>query len=262
MAKQQTLEAANISYEEMKSSILKIERRITDLNEFDPNSVNKRNDPKIRVLKDKLDKLLVSIFGINTVEYDRYCRSIIHLDTASSNFMQETPIEEVRDGLCYGIERAREQLVAIKSGFIEELEDAGQTNAGKTLKAYEGLELNTVIERASGQLFRDGYYANAIEDSVKALNAFVRLNSGVEDKDGVSLMEYVFNPSHPILKFNDLVDSFDKDEQRGFMMMLCGAVTGLRNPRAHKIIIDNPEMALEFIAYISMLASLVDKAKK
>ena len=46
------------------------------------------------------------------------------------------------------------------------------------------------------------------------------------------------------------------------MMMFSGAVTGLRNPRAHKIINDDPEKALEFVAFISLLAKLADKATK
>jgi hypothetical protein len=64
------------------------------------------------------------------------------------------------------------------------------------------------------------------------------------------------------LKFNSLSDQPDHDEQKGFMMMFSGAVAGLRNPRAHKIIEDDPEMALEFIAFVSLLAKLADKAKK
>ena len=46
------------------------------------------------------------------------------------------------------------------------------------------------------------------------------------------------------------------------MMMLSGAVAGLRNPRAHRLIKDDAERALEFIAYISLLAKLVDEAQK
>lgn len=46
------------------------------------------------------------------------------------------------------------------------------------------------------------------------------------------------------------------------MQLFCGAVTGLRNPRAHKIINDNAEEAVEFLAFISLLAKLLDKAKK
>ena len=41
-------------------------------------------------------------------------------------------------------------------------------------------------------------YANAIEDAVKALNSLVRLNSGVDDRDGTSLMEFVFSPKNPV----------------------------------------------------------------
>lgn len=94
------------------------------------------------------------------------------------------------------------------------------------------------------------------------MNALVRLNSGVDDKDGSQLMEYVFNPKTPLLKFNSLADQSDADEQRGFMMLFSGAVAGLRNPRAHKIIKDDPEKALEFIAFISLLAKLADGARR
>jgi hypothetical protein len=59
-----------------------------------------------------------------------------------------------------------------------------------------------------------------------------------------------------------LKDQTDQDEQQGFMMMFTGAVAGLRNPRAHRFIKDDPERALEFIAFVSLLAKLVDGAKK
>lgn len=176
--------------------------------------------------------------------------------------MHRTPIHEVHEGLRRGIATAKANLEAIKKGFLEELGDAGLTSSGKTLKAYEGLELHPEIERAVGNLYRDGHYANAVEDATKALNALVRMRSGVEDKDGSVLMETVFSPKSPVLKFNKLTDQSDVDEQKGFMMMFSGTVTGLRNPRAHKIIKDDPEMALEFIAFVSLLAKLVDKSSK
>jgi len=261
-SKPSELKEAKLSLKQMELAIPKIERRISDLESFDVNSVNERSDPRIDALEKELDALLVSIYGVGTVEYERYRWSTTRLDTASINVMYETPINEIREGLRQGIATAKTILESIKKGFLEELTDAGQTTIGKTLKAYEGLELHPDIERAAGQLFRDGHYANAVEDAVKALNALVRLNSGVDDKDGTALMEYVFSPKNPVLKFNDLSDSLDIDEQKGFMMMFCGAVAGLRNPRAHKLIKDDPEMAIEFIAFISLLAKFADNARK
>jgi uncharacterized protein (TIGR02391 family) len=253
---------ANLSFQQMESAIPKIERRIADLDNFDVNSVNDRSDARIDALEKSLDALLVSIFGASTVEYQRYQWGVTRLDIASINLMHRTPIEEVREGLKSGIATAKAHLESIKKLFLEELGDAGLTSSGKTLKAYEGLELHPAIERATGQLYRDGHYANAIEDGVKALNNLIRMNSGIEDKDGTALMEFVFSPKTPILKFNNLSDTSEVDEQKGFMMMFSGAVSGLRNPRAHKIIKDDPEMALEFIAFISLLAKLADKSFK
>lgn len=260
--KQPELRQASLSLSEMETAIPKIDRRVVDLDAFDVDSVNDRSDPRIDALEKQLDALLVSIFGADTVEYKRYHWDVTRLDRASVNMMHRTPIHEVHDGLRSGIATAKANLEAIKRGFMEELEDAGHTSTGKTLKAYDGLELHQAIERAAGQLFRDGHYANAVEDAVKALNTLVKLNSGVEDKDGSMLMEYVFSPKNPILKFNNLSDESDINEQKGFMMMLSGAVTGIRNPRAHKIIKDDPEKAMEFIAFISLLAKLVDQSKK
>jgi uncharacterized protein (TIGR02391 family) len=260
--KQPERREANLTAAQMQAAIPMIDRRLADLEAFAPASVNERSDPRIKALSSKLDDLLVSTFGADTVEYHRYHRSVMNLDTASYNYLHPTPIGDVREGLQKGKDTSKAQLEAIKSGFLEKLEDAGPTVPGRSLKAYEGFDLHPDIEHAAGQLFRDGHYANAIVEAVKALNARVRLRSGVDDRDGPALMEHVFSPNNPILKFNPLADQSDRDEQKGFMMMFSGAVAGLRNPRAHKIMEDDPEEALEFIAFISLLAKLADKAKK
>ncbi len=130
------------------------------------------------------------------------------------------------------------------------------------MRAYEGLDLHPDIARAASELYRDGHYSNAIEDAVKALNSLVKLRSGHDERDGTQLMEFVFSVNNPILQFNELHDQSDKDEQKGFMLLFSGAVAGLRNPRAHRLIQDDAERALEFIAFVSLLAKLLDGAKK
>jgi uncharacterized protein (TIGR02391 family) len=154
------------------------------------------------------------------------------------------------------------QAIASLQEKLAEIEEPPADNPNaEALRAYEGLDLHPAIVHAASDLYRDGHYANAIEDSVKALNNLVRLRSG-HDADGTTLMETVFSPKKPILRFNGLNDESDFNEQKGFMMMFSGAVAGLRNPRAHRLIKDDPERALEFIAFVSLLAKLLDGAKK
>jgi uncharacterized protein (TIGR02391 family) len=141
--------------------------------------------------------------------------------------------------------------------LTEKLTDADDDRADGVLRAYQGLDLHPEIARAASKLYQEGHYSTAVEHAVKALNGLVRLRSKLE-LDGTKLMQQAFSLTKPILKFNALANDSDRDEQQGFMMMFCGAVAGLRNPRAHGFIHDDPERALEFIAYVSLLAKLLD----
>jgi hypothetical protein len=46
---------------------------------------------------------------------------------------------------------------------------------------------------------------------------------------------------------------------KGVMMLFSGAMAGFRNPRAHGFIEEDPERALEFIAFVSLLAKLIKR---
>ena len=255
-----------LSPAELRTAIARFHRRIDELTTFDPDKVGQqRSDPKVIALSAAIDEALSIAFGYRTPAYKRYW-SAIALDTAPNNYAHPVSREEIVSGLHKGKDRALVLLNQAVSSLEERLAEFGEnpdeTSAqAKILRAYEGLDLHPEIARTADKLYHDGHYANAIEDAVKALNGLVRLRSGVE-ADGTSLMETVFSPKNPILRFNDGKDQSDQDEQKGFMMMFSGAVAGLRNPRAHRLIKDDPERALEFIAFVSLLAKLLDGAKK
>jgi uncharacterized protein (TIGR02391 family) len=177
-----------------------------------------------------------------------------HCGTYESPEFREQNVDEGEVGPVY-----RNPVIATAIIDAWLVSEGSQTD--RVVRAYRDLDLHPVIEEAASNLYLDGHYANAIEDAVKALNNLVRLRSG-KLLDGSDLMKTVFSPKNPILGFNDLADQSDRDEQEGFMMMFAGAVAGLRNPRAHKLIQDDPERALEFIAFVSLLAKLLDGAKK
>lgn len=249
---------AQISFESMKMAIPKINRRIAELKSLNVQTLQSGSDPQLMALTQKIDALLIDLFGNNTHEYFKY-HPYAELRVMSLLIGGED-IGKTRRWAQEHIERAATMLETIKESFAESLEDAGISGTSvKAIKAYEGLELHPTIASAVSPLFRDGHYANAIEDAVKSLNDIVRIKTRIDD-DGVSLMNRTFSPKKPVLQFNPLSDECDRNEQKGFMEWFTGTVTGLRNPRAHKIIKDDPEMALEFIAFISLLAKLVDKA--
>lgn len=111
-------------------------------------------------------------------------------------------------------------------------------------------------------LYRDGHYRQAVLDAAIALENYVRERSREHSLSGTKLMSTVFSANKPILRFNDLVDQTDRDEQEGLMHLFMGAALALRNSRAHSLFDDSPEEALDYVAFLSMLALRLDAAER
>jgi len=250
----------------MSAGVAKLEKRLNEVKALNTAEISDSQDPRILALNASVKLALQEVFGGDTSEYFTFAPAsgLYEFKWSDSKNDSYTGVSrtDVRAGVERGFNRAKALLAQAISLLKEKILDLDENDAGSVLKAYEGLELHPEIDRAASGLYRDGHYPNAILDAVKSLNGLVRLRSGRDDLDGTNLMETVFSPNKPILKFNDMADQSDRDEQKGFMMMFSGAVAGLRNPRAHKFIKDDAERALEFIAFVSLLAKLLDEAKK
>jgi uncharacterized protein (TIGR02391 family) len=250
---------ANLSPQQMKAAIPKLERRIAELKAIDVSTIRERGEPRFDALEQKIDDTLIEVFGNDSIEYRR--SRIGSLDTASIS-MYETPLGEVIDGYKRGIDQAISNLQTVIDLFSEKLQDLGETPEGRAAHAFGELDLHPEIERAVGRLFRDGHYANAVEDACKVLDGLVKIRSGRSELGGTELMQTVFSPKAPILRFNDLQTETGRSEQQGMMFLYSGAMLALRNPRAHELIQDDPEQALEYIGFLSLLAKLLDRTER
>lgn len=119
------------------------------------------------------------------------------------------------------------------------------------------------ISSISKQKIIDGYYADAVESAMKAVNARVKricLLHRNEEKDGVKLMQYVFSVNNPLLKFEDINTESGQNVQTGYMQMFAGAIQGLRNPKAHDNLYITKESAMKQIVFASLLMDKIDEA--
>lgn len=251
--------AANLNAEQMRSAIPKLERRIRELEEFDPNSIRQRSDPRLEALENKLTDTVSDVFGHETLEFNRFRpRS---LDMAGYNMMYETPLHEVVSSVQESKEREILNLRTVIELFHEKLADGGESPASKARRSFGDLELHPEVARACSQLFNDGHYAEAVENACKVLDMLVKMRSMRMDPSGTELMQLVFSPKTPILKFNEQQNDSEKSEQQGMMFLFAGAMLAIRNPRAHGLVQDHPENAVEYISFISMLAKSLDRAR-
>ena len=121
------------------------------------------------------------------------------------------------------------------------------------------------IAEVSKKLFLDGSYANAacdafieINDRVKRL--FQVVKPGEKIPDGDSAMKTVFSANTPLIEFCDRSADSGVNTQKGFMEMLAGAMSALRNPKAHANIPIEQEDAMRRLIFASMLIYKIDEA--
>jgi len=233
---------ATIETDRIPWAIKKLQRRLSELERLQQQPEEWLTDGASTLLSSNINAAIDEVFGQDTADAADFS---VNWTFFSANRMNPTQQDRLA-AFSKGLVRASNGIRSAIERLEERQRDANEDGSSTILRAYEGLELHPEIARAASDLYRDGHYSNAIRDAVIALNDLVRLRSG-ESKDGANLMEFVFNPNNPVLKFNALADESDRNEQLGFMKMLAGAVAGLRNPRAHSLIEDDAERALEFI---------------
>ncbi|MGB8218314.1 MAG: TIGR02391 family protein [Candidatus Methanoperedens sp.] len=123
--------------------------------------------------------------------------------------------------------------------------------------------LHPKICEVSKSLYESGHYTQAILEAFKAVNNFVKERAENNDVDGKTLMSACFNTKNPILKLNSLNTTTEMDEQEGFMHLFMGGMQGIRNPLAHKIIVESdPIKAFEYLSFASLLIRKAEGANK
>jgi hypothetical protein len=167
-------QAADLTPEEMTQGISKLEKRVSELKALDIERFESERDPSLLALQTSIESTLEMIFGAGTTDYNRYIRAAkldltVYTLSARRGY-DPNPPSKIRKGIEDGRDRAIALLEQAARSLADTLEDSGETETGRALRAYEGLDLHPEIERAAGELYRGGHYANAIEDSVKALN--------------------------------------------------------------------------------------------
>jgi len=112
------------------------------------------------------------------------------------------------------------------------------------------------IIRVAKNKFEDGYYADAVESAFKEINKRVKeivKNKTGEELDGANLMNKALSEKNPIVVLDDLSSETGRNIQKGYMQIFAGAMTGIRNPKAHENIIISRERAIHFIFLASLL---------
>ena len=122
---------------------------------------------------------------------------------------------------------------------------------------------NSGLVSCTRQLFADGHYSMAVLKAFLYVENLVQDLSGLPDKDGADLMKTVFSVKDPVVRLNAFRNKSDRSQQLGYMEIFAGAMTGIRNPRAHEHDwYDDPDEALELLVFANHLIRMISRADR
>lgn len=135
---------------------------------------------------------------------------------------------------------------------------------------FRNIPLHPKIRQVSESLFIKNEYVNSVFEATKTFIEAVKIKAGHpkdpksgKELDGFILMEHVFQPKKPILKFNSLSTREERDEQSGLRLLSEGVVSAFRNPKGHTPATGinlTPYEALEQLSTISYLMRRLDRS--
>jgi uncharacterized protein (TIGR02391 family) len=126
--------------------------------------------------------------------------------------------------------------------------------ASEPASVFKRLVVEPEIQSVSSDLFASGHYNLAVAESFKAVDKFVGERVPHLTQTGTTLMDQVFSPSSPQLRWSAMNTQSQVDEQRGYHRLYSGAMLGIRNPTTHEFgWVEEPELALELVVFAQHL---------
>ena len=121
--------AAALSIEQMRRGIVTFERRVSDLEKFDPNTASSE---QVAALEKAIDEAIVRVFGERTTDYDRY-RPTALLDMGPISIAGPfgSPPRDTRKYLAEGKLHAIATLNQAITALRERIEEAAPLSSGQ-----------------------------------------------------------------------------------------------------------------------------------
>jgi uncharacterized protein (TIGR02391 family) len=149
----------------------------------------------------------------------------------------------------------------IKISPIEVLFSESKPDHAKLYNDFWGL-INSKIANVTRKKFESGFYSDSIESALKEINSTVKeitKRKTGEEMDGSKLMQRAFSLTSPVIELDDLTTESGRNVQQGFLQIFSGAMTGIRNPKAH----NNTDIDInEAVRLLCFCGELMDKIEK
>jgi hypothetical protein len=187
------------STDDINSAIIKIKRRITEVEALDTKKIS-FNDAQVHLVESNISNTIREIFGENSPEY----REQGHIRIWKGDYTMGEPDYVLQDKFAAG----KPHVLTILKGLISRLEEKSEDLGGVSITSSAFWnDIHSKITAVAKSRYETKHYADAVESALKEINSvvkeIVKRKTGTE-LDGASLMRTALSPKAPIICLDDL----------------------------------------------------------
>lgn len=181
----------------------------------------------------------------------------------SFNSIKWSPSEAFGYEIIFGsVEKSKKDhyiaALEVGKGILESALEYLNTNDLNICDSYDSFWniIHPTISSVAKGRFDSEHYADSVEAALKEINTIVKntvRNHTNQEFDGAGLMGKAFSVDAPIIKLADLSTESGKNVQKGYLQIFSGAMTGIRNPKAHENITIDKVRATHLLFLASLL---------
>lgn len=139
---------ARLTADDIQRAIPRLQRRIQEIEEFDPSTVQRSGDPRIAAIEVAIDEALVETFGPDTLDYHRY-RGAANFNRGSLYLNRPTPLGEIQMALA----QSRERSLALLQQAIRSLGERSEELGSPTEAAPDRNLAQDQVEATASRIF-------------------------------------------------------------------------------------------------------------
>lgn len=132
---------------------------------------------------------------------------------------------------------------------------------------YFGQYIHPIIKELVFVKYNSKQYADAVESAFKEINSRLKKiyrkhysSPQLKEPDGKNLIEYIFALEQNRLKFENISTESGENIQKGYIQIFSGAITAIRNPKAHENLTLTKDSAIKRLILASLLMDKIDDA--
>lgn len=195
------------------------------------------NTPAYKKVHDEITEFIYENHLEDTAEWKEISKNLLY---KSTQYM----VRKEADVIVFNLELLKRKILSYQNDGFEKY-------------------LHPIIKQIALQKFCSHQYADSVEAAFKEINSRLKKicrKHEHQEKDGADLMYFIFSENKPVLKFEDTSTTSGQDVQKGYMQIFAGAMTGIRNPKAHENLSISRESAIKRLIFASLLMDKVDEA--